>query len=193
MDIRRATAEDVATGAAILTDAFAADPWFRWLYPEPAMWPTMPRAWFELVVGRALDGGEAHLGADGFVDWISPGVHFPTEEDRGLVLDLLEGQIGERAAEALGVIGGAGAHFPAVARHHCVYVGVRPQHQGRGIGRALLGRVLDRCDAEGTPASLSSTNDANLPFYRSLGFTEIAAVPIPGTDRSLRPMWREPA
>ena len=117
-------------------------------------------------------------------------MHFPAASDVALGIELLRSKIGERAADAFGAIGAAGASFPAEPHFHCVYVGVRPDRQRQCIGRALFDRVLSVCDAEGIDASLTSTNDVNLPWYRSLGFVEIATVPIPGTGDSLRPMWR---
>ena len=119
-------------------------------------------------------------------------MHFPEEADVALAAEVLRGQIGQRAGEALGVIGAAGAMFPNRPRFHCVYVGVHPSNQRQGIGRALFGRVLRTCDAEGIEASLTSTNDTNLPLYHALGFTELGQVPIPGTGRFMRPMWRTP-
>jgi ribosomal protein S18 acetylase RimI-like enzyme len=192
MAVRQAVTADLDGGAEVLTEAFATDPWFSWLYPEAGQWPDSPRAWFTLVLRRAFDRGHTCVAPDGIASWIPPDVEFPEPTERELVFALLEDQIGARATDALGVIGGAGAVFPHTPRFHCVYVGVRPAAQGRGIGRRLLCRVLDRCDADGIAASLTSTNDTNLPFYRSLGFTEIGAVPIPGTGAALRPMWRDP-
>jgi GNAT superfamily N-acetyltransferase len=119
-------------------------------------------------------------------------VHFPEAHDVELAAHLLTAQIGARADAALAVIGRGGAVFPDEPRFHCVYVGVRTDARGRGLGRGLLARVLDVCDEDGLPASLTSTNDVNLPFYRSLGFRELGEVAIPDTGNVMRPMWREP-
>jgi GNAT superfamily N-acetyltransferase len=190
--VRHARRADLPGAAAVLVEAFAADPWFRWLYPDDATWPDCAGAWFGLVLDRAFPRGHTYVTGDGAVNWIPPDVHFPEEADVGLAVELLGGQIGERAGAALGVIGAAGAVFPDEPRFHCVYVGVRRAARGRGVGTSLLRRVLDVCDREGHAASLTSTNDANLPLYRSLGFVEIGSVPIPGTAHVMRPMWRAP-
>ena len=191
--VRHARRVDLDGASNVLAEAFAADPWFRWLYPDDATWNARAAAWFGLVLDRAFSKGHTYVTDGGAVNWIPPDVHFPEPGDVAAAVELLASQIGERASAAFGVIGAAGAAFPDEPRFHCVYVGVRPDKQGHGLGRALLGRVLDVCDRDGLPASLTSTNDANLPLYRSLGFREIGEVPIPGTGRSMRPMWRAPA
>lgn len=190
--VRQAQRADLVGATAVFTAAFATDPWFRWLYPDDRTWDANATAWFGLVLDRAFGKGHTHVTPGGAINWIPPDVQFPEDGDIALAVDLLQAQIGERAGEALGVIGAAGAAFHEKPRFHCVYVGVHPDHQRRGIGHALFQRMLQICDADGIEASLTSTNDANLPLYHALGFTELAQVPIPGTGLYMRPMWRTP-
>jgi GNAT superfamily N-acetyltransferase len=191
-DVRAAAQADLGHAAAMMADAFAGDPWFRWLYPDDATWTESARAWFGIVLDRAYRFGHTHCHEAGAINWIPPGQHFPEEDDVAAAVELLTAQIGDRAMTALGVIGRAGATFPDQERFHCVYVAVDPARQGQGHGRVLLAHTLAICDRDDIPASLTSTNDANLPLYRSLGFEEIGAIPIPGTDKNMRPMWRKP-
>lgn len=176
----------------MLADAFRHDPWFSWLFPDEAVRPAQATAWFALVLDRAFSMGHTYAAPGGFVNWAPPDVHFPQPDDVALAVDLLTEHIGGRAGDALGIIGRIGPLVPDEPRFHCIYVGVRPDRQGQGTGAALLGHVLDVCDRDGLPASLTSTNDANLPLYRRLGFEEIGAVPISDTGNSMRPMWRTP-
>ncbi len=191
---RHVTHDDLASAVDVMVEAFADDPWFRWLFPSEDLWPAAPAAWFDLVLGRAMRRGHTFRSGDGAgaVAWIPPGCHFPEPEEVTMAVSLLGEHIGDRAAAALGVIGQCGAMIPDEPRFHCVYVGVKPDAQGRGVGWALLAQALDVCDAETWPASLTSTNDANLALYRSLGFREIGAVDVPDAGFSLRPMWRDP-
>lgn len=189
---RHALSSDLDTAAAVLADAFAGDPWFSWLYPAATDWPRYPHDWFALVLGRTFAKGHTFVADSGVTTWIPPDVHFPEPADIELAVGLLQSQIGDRGPAALGVIGQAGSTFPDTPRFHCAYVGVNRAAHGRGIGGALMSRVLTICDHEGLPASLTSTNDVNLPWYRSLGFNEIGEVAVPGAGFSLRPMWREP-
>jgi hypothetical protein len=50
---------------------------------------------------------------------------------------------------------------------------------------------LDRCDAEGAPAYLESSNADNIPYYNRYGFDVTGEIVIPDGP-SLWPMWRQP-
>jgi len=70
-------------------------------------------------------------------------------------------------------------------------LGTDPQHQGKGIGSALLAPVLAKCDAEGIPAYLESSKERNIPFYRRHGFEVTTELNLKNGP-SLWPMWRDP-
>ena len=60
-------------------------------------------------------------------------------------------------------------------RHwHLWLLGVAPEVQGQGIGRALLLPILERADAEGIPCYLETQTETNVAFYRKSGFDVIA-------------------
>jgi GNAT superfamily N-acetyltransferase len=50
-------------------------------------------------------------------------------------------------------------HDPRVPHWHIGPIGVHPRHQGRGVGKALLGRFLDLVDEQGPPAFLETDVD----------------------------------
>jgi GNAT superfamily N-acetyltransferase len=58
-------------------------------------------------------------------------------------------------------------HQPHVFVHT---LGVDPRAQRRGAGRALLDSTLAAADAEGHPVHLTTSDPANLPYYRRFGF-----------------------
>lgn len=65
---------------------------------------------------------------------------------------------------------------------HSVYV--HPQHQGKGLGRALLSRLIDEARACGKHvmvAGIESQNQASLHLHSALGFTLTAQMPQVGT------------
>lgn len=70
-------------------------------------------------------------------------------------------------------------------------VSTRPEHQGRGLGAAVLRPVLERCDADGHRAYLESSNPRNHSLYRRHGFVEADEIPV-GDGPPLMPMWRDP-
>ena len=58
-----------------------------------------------------------------------------------------------------------GADFASVEELH-----VRPQERGRGVGRALLAAVGERCRGRGVSYVEVQTGDEAAPFYEALGF-----------------------
>ena len=70
-------------------------------------------------------------------------------------------------------------------------IGVDPAHQGRGCGSALLRYALARCDRDGMPAYLESSNPRNVPLYLRHGFEIIGNIQV-GSSPTLVPMLRRP-
>ncbi len=72
-------------------------------------------------------------------------------------------------------------------------LGVEPEHQGRGIGSALMRPVLERCDRDRLPATLQTFTERNLPLYRRNAFEVVAETTIRGTSVRAWLMRRDPA
>jgi GNAT superfamily N-acetyltransferase len=70
-------------------------------------------------------------------------------------------------------------------------LGVKPSHQGRGLGSLLLGPALALCDREGLPAYLESSKERNVAFYARHGFRQTREIKLP-RGPVLYAMWREP-
>ncbi|WP_055702916.1 GNAT family N-acetyltransferase [Streptomyces silaceus] len=71
-------------------------------------------------------------------------------------------------------------------------VAVHPDRQGEGLGTALVGAVLERCDREGLHAYLEASNERSRDLYARLGFSFMGtALDLPDGPR-MWPMWREP-
>jgi GNAT superfamily N-acetyltransferase len=49
-------------------------------------------------------------------------------------------------------------------------LGVHPDHQGKGVGGALVRQMIARADAEGIPCHVITHNDKNVAIYERLGF-----------------------
>jgi ribosomal protein S18 acetylase RimI-like enzyme len=62
------------------------------------------------------------------------------------------------------------AHLPSEPCWVLDLVGVRPDAQGQGIGRALIAHGTERAHAAGQPVFLETGNQSNVAFYESLGF-----------------------
>lgn len=57
-------------------------------------------------------------------------------------------------------------------------LGVSRSAQGKGVGRRLVTEMLERIDAESTPAYLETQNERNVPLYQRLGFDVVAREPF---------------
>ncbi len=181
---------------AILNDAFDADPFFNWMLDrDTAGFDDRLRAWLELVVGLALSRGPGWLDpADrGAVIWLPPGTELVGPDELVAAARLLGELVGDRASDVLGAIASGGSGVPDVPHWLCLYIGVRPDAQGHGLGRALLRRGLDAADRDHAPAHLVATNPATAPFYEPFGFRMLAEVSANPAIPALRPMWRDAA
>ena len=71
-------------------------------------------------------------------------------------------------------------------------IGVAPDHQGEGIGTALVDAVLVRADRAGTGCFLYTATEANVAWYRRFGFDIRATYhPTPSWPQ-VWAMWRHP-
>lgn len=180
--------------------AFVGDPMFVFLFPDDAG----RLAWLRFVMGAMLamsaPDGCVFTTGDGVPAAIalSPPGKYPPPVSRLLRFVAWPGnwsagvphpRLGKAAWELLSVMERLHEKRP----HHYVHVlGVHPDHQGKGLGKALLEDTVARADAEGAVAYLETTNPVNLPLYRRFGFEVTAEVTLPGGYPPLWGMTREP-
>ncbi|HQZ00085.1 MAG TPA: N-acetyltransferase family protein [Propionicimonas sp.] len=91
-------------------------------------------------------------------------------------------------AEVDGEVAGYAAYGPfrpkigyARTMEHSVYI--RPAHQGKGLGRALMVAIIEAARENGVHAligGLSADNEASLSLHLSLGFVEVGRLPEVG-------------
>lgn len=178
------TIPDSEAATRTLVAAFADDPVARWLLPHD------PRSCAERVFRPAVELSAAHGGlavtADGagVAVWLPRGAEAPASELESIPDDLA------RLRTFLGLT--EGRHPVGRAHRYLVFLGVRPEARGHGIGATLLRDGLARADAAGLPSYLEASSPRNLPLYRRHGF-RTTGDPIALPDGpSLAPMWREP-
>lgn len=190
IDVRSASESDQQAVIGVITLAFSGDPMARWAFPDPAKYlAAMPE------VARAFGGngfahGTAHLVDGGLAAamWLPPGVH--PDSDR--LAALTEEHVPEgRLGDMMQVFEQMEAYHPADPCWYLPLIGVDPACQGRGFGSALLRYALDRCDREGSPAYLESSNPRNVPLYQRHGFEIMGTIQV-GTSPTLVPMLRQP-
>jgi len=81
---------------------------------------------------------------------------------------------------------------PRSPHYYLSVLGVRPDHQSKGIGASLLLPTLEESDRKGIGAHLETANIRNLPFYERLGFRVQKKVEVSGAALPFFTMWREP-
>ena len=176
----------------VLTLAFSADPPTRWLWPDAGTYlEHFPRFARAFGGGSFAAGDALRAGFSGVALWLRPDSH---ADDDALIELVRETIAPERLETAFSVFEQMDACHPREPHWYLPMVGVDPAAQGGGLGSALLGHALRRCDAEGLPAYLEATSEGSARLYRRHGFeplTEIRAggcPPIvPMLRRSRRP------
>ena len=173
-----------------LTLAFAADPPSRWLFAESddylRYFPKFARA----LAGPALQRGTGLAIEDhaAVALWLAPGAG-PDEAALGELVETAVTR--EKQADVAAVVEEMGRYHPDVPHWYLPFIGVEPLRQGQGLGAALLRASLARCDADGLPAYLESTNPRNRPLYERHGFEAIGEIRI-GSCPPIVPMLRRP-
>jgi ribosomal protein S18 acetylase RimI-like enzyme len=184
--------ERTGEAAAVLAEAFMADPGWRAIAPrrDPAA-RRMLRRYFRGATTRAIrfGGGVEAATREGAVIgvaigygaecWPPPARSFPYEA-WGVILagpgPTWRGLVGDSKLEA--------AHPPGP--HAFLHtLGIDPAHQRSGAGTALVESLIAHHDDGGTPIHLTTANPANLPYYRRFGFDVIGKATLP---RGV-PMW----
>jgi ribosomal protein S18 acetylase RimI-like enzyme len=193
--IRRALAEDVPRLARALALAFHEDPVFEWLVPEDSERVERSERGFAFYLRRVyLPHEECYATEDaaGAALWLPPDTwHLGVLAQLRLAPGMIAA-MGARLPRVLQAISTIESDHPRKPHFYLAFVGVAPELQGKGIGTALLRPVLDRCDAEGTPAYLEATTPRNRACYERQGFEVTEEFRFPkGGPQSWR-MWREP-
>jgi GNAT superfamily N-acetyltransferase len=193
--VRKATTADVPKLSAALAAAFADDPIMEWMLPSALRnRPERLRKFHELALRRIhLPNGEVYTtdGLEAGAEWDPPG-HWrlgPWQQMR--LLPSFMRTLGSRLGAVLSGLTLIEKKHPREPHFYLGILGTDPEHQGKGFGSALLQPVLERCDADGVPAYLESSKEANIPFYNRHGFEVTDTLHMP-KGPPIWPMWRDP-
>ena len=192
--VRTARADELERVTEVFALGFADDPvWGHWTLPdvEDRVAP-LRRFWAPYVQGSAKYDGVLVLDDLSAVAlWVPPGVPDLDEASEHDAEQALTDVCGERA----GLINEGWTLFaetrPTQPHWYLSLLATDPAHRGQGRGMALVAQVLERVDAEHTPAYLESTNPGNVARYRRAGFELVGHFDLPEGPRVDR-MWREP-
>lgn len=187
--VRAALREDRERVIGILTDAFAADPVARWVWPEELDYLAKFPQFADTFGGRAFAFGSADvLESCGAALWLPPGVEPDGEQMSSQMETAVEPS---RVPDLAALFEEMARAHPTEPHWYLPLIGVPPEHQGNGHGSALLRHALARCDAEQLPAYLESSNPRNIPLYERFGFVLRGRIQA-GSSPPMFPMWRDP-
>jgi len=120
--------------------------------------------------------------------WLPPGV----TPDEAALVSVLQDTVGAAQRDALfSMFEQMNAFHPREAHWHLPLIGVDPAHQGKGVGAALLRRVLDACDSQKMLAYLEATSVRNVPLYERHGFEALGRIQVADSPPVV-PMVRKP-
>lgn len=193
VDIARVGREEIDTVSSILARAFDQDPVFRWLIPDPHRRKERLPSLFAAFVDLFLPHDETYMAGDGLgaALWAPAEAEPFSEEQLHRLGERMGSVLGDDAGKAADLDALLDEHHPAEASFYLQFMGVAPQHQGRGLGGRMLATVLERCDAAGTPGYLEATSRDNRRLYERHGFVTMTEIGLPDGP-PLWSMWREP-
>ncbi len=176
--IRPGTPTDIDGAAATLGAAFADYPFTRHTVAADAHVARVTGLQRLFLEHIGLPHGRVWVSDDlaAVTVWTTPA---SGEIDFGELGPRLSDLAGDRAAAAAAAEEALAPHRPTGPAWFLATVGVAPDRQGEGLGRAVLAPGLRAAAAEGHPAYLETSLEANVGFYEGLGFEVTAKVPLP--------------
>ncbi len=195
LSVRKVTLADVPQLALALGRAFDGDPPMRWFLRDEERRIELARQMFDVMLRTVHLARDACYTTDDVIGgalWVPPGrwrLGFLQQ------LRLLPGMIrvfGRDLARAQRGLTVMDAGHPRKPHWYLDSLGVVPEWQGKGIGSALMGPVLERCDRERMPAYLNAGSPRSRELYRRHGFAVTEEFRLPEDGPPLWRMWRDP-
>jgi ribosomal protein S18 acetylase RimI-like enzyme len=186
--VRIATTDEKARLISTLVLGFSVDPLARWAVPHADVYLAGMAEFFELFGGKAFEHDAAYVANDGqaVALWLPPGVE---PDDEAMAQSMSSSAAPDRLEDLFAVFGDMASYHPQEACWYLPVIAADPACQGQGLGSALMKHALTRCDSEGLPAYLESSNDRNVSLYQKFGFEVMGEIQH-GTSPIVRPMYR---
>lgn len=196
--VRPARKADVPALSQVLARAFREDPVMSWLQPDPGRRAAALPGFFSAIARHHfLAGGGVEIalsdtGVGAAALWDPPGHWGQHPREQIAMLPAVVRSFRGRLGIARALSEEMKAAHPEEPHWYLAMIGSDTAVRGGGFGNALLRSRLDRCDAEGAPAYLESSNPDNIPYYLRFGFEVTGEIAMPGGGPALWPMWRQP-
>jgi ribosomal protein S18 acetylase RimI-like enzyme len=173
--IRSASEAELADVGALISLSFDHLDADAYLVPSPADRLRVMGDFFTLLTEHAYRHGRVDVvdGMDGLVAaavWFDRTTDMPEPPDYEHRLAILAEQYLDRF-QALDEL--FDKFHPTEPHWHLAFLAVHPDHQGKGLGSALMRRTHDELDRAGVPQYLEATNQNNIRLYRRHGYTDM--------------------
>lgn len=163
-------------------EAFADDPGLAWLWPDRRdRLRRLPHFFRPIVAGTMRNGVALRSpNADAVSLWRKPGWIDPGGFELLLNLPSMVVAFSKGGARSRLMRDALKAHRPSFhSWWYLQFIGVRPDVQRSGLGKAVVRAGLDLARAEASPVYVEVMNPQNLGFYRGNGFETVAEFDIP--------------
>jgi GNAT superfamily N-acetyltransferase len=192
-DIVRMNAGQFAAAQRTLERAFFDYPLMVYACPDAGPRSRGVRALYTAILRDSSRYGEIYTspGVEGVACWLPPGVPLPTlfREFRAGLLGL-PFAFGWKPFQRLLKYGQwhTKLHHELTSGPHwfLATIGVDPDHQGKGVGGALLEAVLLKADEQRLPAYLETHGEKSARLYERHGFETVRLFEVPGHSV---PVW----
>jgi len=194
--VRKAEKRDVDGLTRSLARAFDEDPLINWIVRQDARRADGFDALFRVSLERLCLAHRWVLTTDDRTAgalWYPPGTSkISFVQQLRMLPQMILGASLRGLPRLIRVMDVLDEHHPKTSHFYLQFVGVDPDHRGRGLGTALMKPVLEHCDGEGLGAYLENSNERNLPLYRRLGFEVTEELELGRGAPPVWLMWREP-
>ena len=177
--IRAATRDDLDRMGALLTVAFANDPFVRWILPDPHLFMLSNYGYARINAEPGFAFGANHIIGEGLgmAIWRPPGV---VPDAEAIAENAAWTFHPDRLAPFFDLLTACEPYHLHEPHWHLSLIAVDPAQGGQGLGSSLLAHGLAICDRDRLPVYLESTNERNLTVYQRHGFELLAEVRLDG-------------
>lgn len=193
VQVRTATLEDLAIIVDTAARSLDTEAMLRWSFGEERFEDRIRRH-FTHYDGENARRGWIRLAADGagIAVWIPPGAR---EEHEAIGPAPPGGEaeiLGDSAERHAAFWEWVGEHEPEEPHLYLSHIGVAPEHQGAGLGTALMRDGLAREDHHGAPIWLETSRMNNVAYYERFGFRTVVDEDAPDGGPHIWFMRRDP-
>jgi ribosomal protein S18 acetylase RimI-like enzyme len=187
----------IVVAGRILASAFHNDPLQSYVFPDAEERAQRSPAQFSVLVREGFHRGEVFVTEQmaGVSVWMPSASYakpeMPSQSEFRQFPRLMGDNAFERFSRVLDYLSAAHATGMPGEHWYLMIVGVHPEQQRRGYGRALIESMIARAHATGLPICLDTAQPSVRAFYEELGFKAIIETVDPGSGLRFRTYRRE--